>query len=266
MEAFYFGAPGARLFGAYHPASGGSSRECGVVLCYPMGREYLSALRAYRSLAIQLSNSGFPVLRFDFFACGDSEGDCREGSVARWCEDVSAAIGEMWRRHRLSRFCLAGLRLGGTIAMMAGINRTDLHSLVLWDPVIEGGPYLRELGLYRREAFWEVPTAQARSLCKTPEDELLGFALSERLRQEIRSINLLTLEARPPENVLLIQTANGKTDKRLRTRLEKSASLLEHHCFPAERISGKAFRSVSGSLVRARTISLISAWISRVCR
>jgi len=266
MEAFYFGDPGSRLFGAYHAASGGSSRDCGVILCYPMGREYLSALKAYRLLAMQLSSSGFPVLRFDFFACGDSEGDCQDGSVSQWCMDVSTAIEEMRRRSRCSRFCLAGLRLGGSIAMMAGIDRTDLQALVLWDPVIQGGLYLRELHDFREKAFAEIPAKQARRISKTPRDELLGFAFSERLRREIGSVDLLALEAPHSANVLLIQTARRETDKSLRARLESSASRLESHCFPAERISVKDLRFVSGSLMRSRTISLITAWISRVCR
>jgi hypothetical protein len=265
MEVCYFGPPGSRLFGAYHAASGGRRRDCGVVLCYPMGREHLSAVRAYRLLAMQLSSAGFPVLRFGLFACGDSEGECREGSVSHWREDVSAAIGELRRRDRPSRFCLAGLRMGASIAMMAGISQLDLQALVLWDPVIQGGPYLRELRLQRRGVLWEVPTAHARSMSETPEDELLGFALSDGLRREIGSIDLLALEPRLPENVLLIQTANGKTDKHLRTRLEQSASLLERHYLPAERIRSRDFRS-AGPFMRSRTVSLISAWISRVCQ
>jgi len=265
MEAFYFGAPGSRLFGAYHAPSGGDVRDCGVILCYPMGREYLSAVRQYRLLATQVAGAGFPVLRFDFFACGDSQGDCSEGSVARWCEDVSTVIAELRSRHRLSRFCLAGLRLGASIAMMSGIGRADLQALVLWDPVIQGGVYLRELRLRRREAFWEMPPAKARSFCNTPEDELLGFALTERLQREISSIDLLTLEPPSVRDLLLIQTADGNADRRFRTRLEHSASRLEHHYLPEDRISGKEFRSSYG-LIRSRTASLISAWVSRVCR
>jgi hypothetical protein len=62
MEPFFFDGHGRSLFGVYHPASGARARECAVILCYPMGREYLSALRAYRLLATGLSGSGFKSL------------------------------------------------------------------------------------------------------------------------------------------------------------------------------------------------------------
>ena len=81
MEPFYFGKSPRALFGVYHPPKAGMTRKTGVVLCYPMGHEYVYSHRAFLRLAMLLSSAGFHVLRFDFYGCGDSEGDCKEGKI-----------------------------------------------------------------------------------------------------------------------------------------------------------------------------------------
>jgi len=57
MEPFYFRQPSRPLFGVYHPAQPGKSRNVGVVLCHPMGQEYV---RSHRSL-LQLAHIGCMV-------------------------------------------------------------------------------------------------------------------------------------------------------------------------------------------------------------
>ena len=110
VEPFYFGTAGS-LFGCYHAPQGAKRRDSGVVLCNPMGFEYIRAHRAYRQLAIRLSHAGFPVLRFDYYGCGDSGGRSEEGEIGRWQEDISSAIDEIKERAGLERVCLIGMRL-----------------------------------------------------------------------------------------------------------------------------------------------------------
>ncbi|MBF0509187.1 MAG: hypothetical protein HQK57_09720, partial [Deltaproteobacteria bacterium] len=74
IEPFYFGPSGNRLFGCYHKPQSDCHRGCGVVLCYPMGYEYMQSHRSYRRIADRLAGEGYPVLRFDFYGCGDSDG------------------------------------------------------------------------------------------------------------------------------------------------------------------------------------------------
>ncbi|MDH3592767.1 MAG: alpha/beta hydrolase, partial [Planctomycetota bacterium] len=66
MNPVYFGDSATRLYGIYHPAKGASVRDEGVVLCYPMGQEYMRAHRAFRMLSLMLAKRGFHVFRFAF--------------------------------------------------------------------------------------------------------------------------------------------------------------------------------------------------------
>src|SRR5438093_192655 len=110
IEPFYFGKSPKSLFGCYHTPQASCYRECGVVLCSPMGEEYIRFHRAFRHLAGRLVAVGFPVLRFDFYGCGDSAGACTQGTLGQWCTDITTAMHEMRRRGGVQKVCLVGLR------------------------------------------------------------------------------------------------------------------------------------------------------------
>ena len=145
LEPFYFGTLEKPLFGCYHAPPLGPARDSGVVLCYPFIQEYMRSHRAFRQLATQLCNLGFPVLRFDFFGHGDSSGDSEQGEIRQWLNDISSAVGEIRERSRCAKVCLVGLRFGGTLSMMVGAERGDIDGMVLWDPVVSGTDYIEEL-------------------------------------------------------------------------------------------------------------------------
>src|SRR4051812_18625410 len=93
MLPLYFGPPDRPLFGAFHSSSKAVAsdvwqslpRGAAVVLCSPFGHEEHHAHRSERHLAELLARAGFPVLRFDYDATGDSAGDDREGGrVEAW--------------------------------------------------------------------------------------------------------------------------------------------------------------------------------------
>lgn len=148
---FYFGTPGRELFGCFHEPARRVIRRCSVLICQPVGHEYINSHRALRQLAARLAEAGFPVLRFDYYGCGDSCGEANQGSVTRWLEDISTAIAAIRARTGFLPVYAVGLRLGATLAAMGGIQRDKLAGLVLWDPVIKGKDYFRELLSLQKE-------------------------------------------------------------------------------------------------------------------
>ena len=148
---FYFGVQGRQLFGCFHEPSRKGIRTGSVLICQPVGHEYINSHRALRQLATRLAEAGFPVLRFDYYGCGDSCGDAREGSIARWLEDISTAVAALQMRAGRSPLYVVGLRLGGTLAALGGIQRDDLAGLILWDPVMNGNNYFQELISLQKE-------------------------------------------------------------------------------------------------------------------
>src|SRR6478735_2507229 len=90
VESHFFGTSERRLFGAYHVPAG-RFRAHGVVLCPPGPQEYMRSHMALRKLAALLAREGLPVLRFDYYATGDSGGESREGSLAEWQHNIVTA-------------------------------------------------------------------------------------------------------------------------------------------------------------------------------
>src|SRR4051812_12036371 len=104
----HFGSAEARLFGWYHrPAQ---PRATAVVICNPLGDDYVRAHRSLRHLAEALAAAGYPVLRFDFHGTGDSAGDERDpGRVEAWRRDVGAAVDELRARSGAAAISIVGL-------------------------------------------------------------------------------------------------------------------------------------------------------------
>jgi pimeloyl-ACP methyl ester carboxylesterase len=188
MLPILFGPRDARLFGVFHGATT-TPRSEGIVLCQPIGHEYIRAHRTFRQLAVHLAAAGFPVMRFDYFGCGDSAGAGADGSVPRWIADVHAAIDELRDTAHVSAVTLVGLRLGASIAMLAAATRPDVRRVVLWDPVLNGREYLADLARLQRR--WLRGRPGSRLFAFNPKGtELIGFPMPPRLRRDIEGIDL----------------------------------------------------------------------------
>jgi pimeloyl-ACP methyl ester carboxylesterase len=179
-----------------------------------MGHEYIYCHRALRQLALKLCEAGFPVLRFDFYGCGDSAGEGEEGRLPQWVDDVSTAIAEVRTRAGVAQVCLIGLRLGATLAFAAAAQRDDVQSLVLWDPVVVGTSYIAELIQLHSEALKH----RGHKRRNTVKAEIFGFSLPETLRQELEQFNFLSLSPSLDTRILTLyshESANSVLTRHL---------------------------------------------------
>lgn len=257
-EPFFFGEDPKRLYGCHHPPRAGLDRGCGVVLCSPFGQESIRAHRTYLQLALRLSRVGFHVLRFDYYGCGDSAGETEDGNIGEWVQSISTAIAEMRTRATRHKVCLFGLRLGATLAMMAGAPRSDVDALILWDPVIDGESYLADLRQMHRERLGKFRSAVSSEASPNASTDLLGLHFSEPMLSGLAEINLLELHQPPLWDILLIESEEGDGAKRLRDHLKSAGLHPEHQYIPSSRVwdhDGKA-------LVAAQVIQAAVSWIS----
>ena len=202
MNPFFFGSSEERLLGVHHPPRG-TPREVGVLLCYPLGQEYMRAHRAFRQLAMILARRGFHVLRFDWFGTGDSAGAAEEGSVVRWIGDARAAIGELKDTAGFERVSLVGLRRGAALASLVAAGRDDLEDLVLWDPIVEGRIYLEQL----RKAQQVHSGVDPGDLAELPAGRvagILGFPVTGALARELAEIDLAGAVLPPLRRILTV--------------------------------------------------------------
>ncbi len=124
-------------------------RGAGCVLLAPLADERKSSLRAIVEIARSLAAHGITALRLDYRGAGDSSGTSLGMTLASMTEDAAAAAGHLRDECGCGKVALAGVRLGGAVAVLAAESaRAD--ALVLVEPVVEGGSYVRELA--RRQA------------------------------------------------------------------------------------------------------------------
>jgi len=206
IEPFYFRTD-RPLFGCYHRPQRQPPRPCAIVLCHPLGDEYIRFFRALRQLAVQLAGAGFPVLRFDWYGSGDSSGEAEEWRLSDWQADLCAAIAEARRRSGAPAIALAGLHLGATLAAAVAAAGQDIVAAVLWDAVLDGKAYLQELqdlhtSMLRRAHL--LPEDPGRAIVCGPE--ILGFPMSPDLRADIAAIDLPGLPGSPAAHILLVES------------------------------------------------------------
>jgi pimeloyl-ACP methyl ester carboxylesterase len=212
IQFFYFDNANTSLWACLHRAPCEKRRDCVIVLCPPVAFEYARGHNTYKRWAARLANIGFDVIRFDYFGTGDSFGDFRDATVARWLSDIQAVRREALGRCASQRLCLMGLGFGATLAALACREHSGdrdsmcLDGLVLWNPIVVGRSYLDAMGAAHRRLLisvrrrWLGPTQAAT--------ELMGFSYSRELLCEMRGINLDTMPSPQAQRTLILDT-NG---------------------------------------------------------
>lgn len=212
MNPFFFGSSKRPLFGIHHPPKSDVQQTVGIVLCPAIGQDYMRTHRGLKQLAIQLSKSGFHVLRFDYFGTGDSSGESTDVTVEQWLDDVGDAIEELKDTAGIGRIGLVGIRLGAALAAQAAHGRPDVDSVVLWDPVVTGASYIEEL----------TRLGQAAGLNGTVPPGTVGvngFPVTPRLTSGLRQIDLPGMLESPANHVFLVVSEARDEFARLQAHL-----------------------------------------------
>jgi uncharacterized protein len=192
-----FGPLTRQLFGVVQSPEGTAWRSHTVLLCNPFGQEAIRCHRLLRVLAQRLVRAGFHVMRFDYFATGDSDGDDAQADLDIWVDDVLRASDEALRVSGNPRCSWFGIRLGATLAALASRLTPSRAAptpelLVLWDPVLHGPNYLTELVAAQQA---ELKVLHGNPLKNYPElsgpnvTELLGFPLPAPFLSQLQSIS-----------------------------------------------------------------------------
>ncbi len=190
----YFGT-NRELFGLFHPAAMPVRKA--VLLCPPLGQDQIRCHRLYRQLAHALVAEGIAVLRFDYYGTGDSAGASGEVDWDRCVADTVAAADELRRRSSIGHIVAFGARLGGSIAVASA--EAHFAGLVAWDPVLDGGAYVARLEAMQAALALDTQRFIKPRAASDVAAQWLGFAISDRLRQQ-----LINLRLEPPSAPILV--------------------------------------------------------------
>ncbi len=186
MPMFFGGAH--HLAGWFtHGLPSGGLRKCAILLCPPVGHEYMCSYRSFRTLARGLAGRGFPVMRFDYSGTGDSADPADDGSlVPVWVDGVSLAADELRHRSGCDRLAFVGLRFGASLAALAASGRDDVDSLVLWSPCTSGRSFVRQTRM-----LGAASAIRPEDLVPEAEGiESVGFMMDARTIADIAKVNL----------------------------------------------------------------------------
>jgi len=225
-----------------------------------MGQESIRAHRAFRRLGLGLARAGLHTLRFDYYGCGDSAGESDECDVDDWMRDIAKAVEELKTHQSLSRIALIGLRLGATLAALVASQRTDIESLVLWEPILNGRDYLRE-GMIAHQAWLNAQGfGSSRVDSSDGTREMLGFPLTQAMRASIERLDLLNLRERPAANILIIEREESADIARLREHLAGLRVGVDCRHIPEPPVWLR--REMDQAVVPRRTLECIVAWLA----
>ena len=220
-RALHLGSGDAALFAWYHDCAGAIPRDCVAVLCPPIGPEYTRSHRTVRHLADRLARAGVPALRFDYHGSGDSPGSEDDADrMGHWRASVVCAARHARELSGCKHVCLIGVRLGATLAALA-FAETGAGRLVLWNPVVKGRAYAREL----------------QAIAMTAEDsggagehglESAGFGISGETLAALKAIDLTQARFPSEARVLVIARDDMAADRTLPEHLARAG--VAHDC------------------------------------
>lgn len=144
LSGHYVGTPGQRLFVLLREPRGGAARAS-VLLVPPFGEEMNKSRRMMAETAQRLAGAGRAVVMPDLFGTGDSEGEFRDATVERWVDDLGVAARFAATRGTPVSAVLA-VRLGCALAVAAQRCGAlpSVGTTVWWQPVLDGGRYLKQ--------------------------------------------------------------------------------------------------------------------------
>lgn len=262
-DHFFFGVPPSASFGSFHCPNKDEGFSRGVLLCYPVGYEYISVHRVFRQLAIKLCNNGFNVLRFDYFGSGDSSGEMEQAGLQRWIEDIILAAKQLEQRANINRICAVGLRLGASMAVLAAKELNIIDSLVLWEPLINGKDYLNEL-LFSQEkgGQTEINCAEGNGLAAEVQipHEFKGFLMSPLLVNDFQKIDLMSEPVRA-KNVQYLTSAITPEQERYFCSLDDGKRYLTKAVINEQKLW---LEEPYKALVPTQTLNSIVSWITNL--
>ncbi len=182
---------GNQLLCVHHQARGRErSAPRAVVICPPIGQEFVRTHWCLRLVAAQMARRGIHVLRFDYSGIGDSGQtlkDIRKREV--WRYDVQSAAKWICQVSGASSAMLLGLRMGATLAVQAAQRMSSVNSLLLWEPVHCGQRYLTQMRMMHQQMLkmWICRMVTENS---DHAEEILGSMYAKSLVQDMEEARI----------------------------------------------------------------------------
>ncbi len=133
-----------KLFASHYKPLNNAKNEA-FIICHPFAEEKKFTQKFLVDLSVELSNTGYDVLLFDFNGCGDSEGHLRESTITSWINDLEIVKNFIQRYIKIDQINFVGLRFGTFIGLKAIQKKIEFRKLILIEPVFDVIKHFKEL-------------------------------------------------------------------------------------------------------------------------
>ncbi|MBK8618747.1 MAG: alpha/beta hydrolase [Anaerolineales bacterium] len=196
-----------------------------VIICPPVGHEFINSYRGLRHLAGGLAEAGLTVFRIEYQGVGDSSGlDTDPDRMRNWLKSIEHAY-EFVKQRGVEHISLVGLRMGATLAATLA-ETLELEALLCWVPVVEGRRYIREMLALQKTGENAGLDVDSSSL------EGGGFLITRETMNEITSISLGQINPQKAKHVRLFNSPDMPVPNELIERWSSTLKNFQHTSLP----------------------------------
>jgi exosortase A-associated hydrolase 2 len=276
---FFFRNGDYNLFGVLHHPTDESktNSKTGIVFCDPFGEEKLWAHRVMVNFARDLARNSFWAFRFDCMGHGDSDGNFEDSTIETRVSDIHRAVEVLKEKTNVKQIGLLGLRLGGTLGMLASKRNRTIDILILWNPVISGNSYIQEclrsnlamqMSTYRR-----ILHTREQLISELISGKLVnidGYLISADLYQQLSGIDLLNQQENCAKRVFIVQIQKSEQAERALDDLDRLCLRIREYAEEVKKVKvceDSFWRELKAYYQRADTLFGVTLeWLNHLAR
>ena len=208
----------------------------GWAICHSFGMEQIHLQRLEVAAARALARAGFTTLRFHGRGYGDSAAAEVDIGLGSHLEDAASAV-DLLQAEGGKRVGVLGGRFGGTVATLTA-DRLALPLLAVWEPVVDGSRFVREL--LRSQLLYEMvegpagaePSAAspAAQLADRGWADVKGLRLARDATEEMRRVDLVKDVERFDGTALVLSVSKDERPTGAASRLTSRLRELGARC------------------------------------
>ena len=190
-------------------------------------------------------------MRFDYHGTGDSEGcDEEPRRLDTWRANICDAVAWLKRETGCRFITLIGLRIGATLVCLQAQEHA-VDNLVLWEPVIRGKRFVRELSALSLTA--SLTTDNSGNL------EAAGFVYTKETVESLSQLDLLNVSPLFARG-LVVRRDQGQADTSLADHLRKLGRNVEQVTLPGY---DEMMAEPQDTKVPEEAIANIARWLAK---
>lgn len=212
------------------PSTGAQPSDIAVLFTSPWGLEEMCTRKFWRIISEKLADRGIASLRFDYPGTGDALDDIDfEAGLSVWSDSLASAATYLKTLSGCARIVVVSQGLGAVIATKAADAIEALDAIVYMAPVVSGRLHIREL------AVWSKVVDENLGLTDEQHDKagvsIASLTMPGEIADEVRNVNLLTIDRSPAPRALVIGRADRPSDKEFAARLRALGADVSEEAF-----------------------------------